>query len=86
MNFADFVVANIRHQVEGNRFIQRFDVGSMITYQGSIEEERGNTGIVTHVAEVLNERTGNFDWRYKVVLVSGTRLSMVREKSLARKD
>ena len=85
MNFADVVMAHINHEVGVTpRFVQMFAVGDRITYQGSIKQERGVSGIVTAADEVLIESLGMFDWRYKVVLVSGVRLSNVKDKSLTK--
>jgi acyl dehydratase len=84
MNFADVVMAHINYDL-GNtpRFIQMFAVGDKITYTGSVKELNGLKGIVTAADEVFIS-SGNFDWRYKVVLVSGDRLSRVRDTSLTK--
>jgi len=65
---------------------QQFQIGDKIIYQGSIEEYRGTAGIIARATHVPNKKAKQLEWRYRVVLVSGVRLSMVREQSLTHKD
>jgi hypothetical protein len=83
MRFADVVLAYIDRDLSGHRFVQEFAVGDKITYTGSVKELNGLKGIVTAADEVFTSN-GNFDWRYKVALVSGVRLSNVKDRSMTK--